>query len=29
MIPMKVLALEHDIGNHSKHAETDALLYHL
>ena len=29
MVPMQVLTLEHNIGNHSKDAKADAFLYDL
>ena len=29
VIPMQILALEHDIGYHGKHSKTDAFLQHL
>ena len=28
MVPMEILALKHDVGNHGKHTETDTFLEH-
>jgi len=29
MVPMQVVALKHDVGNHAEHCQRDALLHYL